>query len=74
MTKRKRFILTSFVLSLGFLGMQLLEDSLRLQLIGILALLTLVMMWWSLREGLRLNMTLVSLFLPVLFTIGIGLF
>lgn len=39
-----------------------------------MGLLTLVLFAWSLREGLGLNMTVLTLVLPFFFTIGVGLF
>lgn len=74
MNKRTRFIVTSFLLSAGFVGMQMLPDNYRLPSIGILSFFTLVLFVWSLREGLGLNMTLLTLILPFFFTVGVGLF
>jgi len=42
--------------------------------IGGLGLLTAILFYWSLREGLGRNMTLLVFVLPTLFTIGVGLF
>ncbi len=42
--------------------------------IGGLSLLTLALFIWSLYEGLGLDLTILSLVLPFLFTIGVGLF
>lgn len=74
MSKRKRFILTSVLLSLGFIGIQFLDNQYRFLAIGGLGLATLLLFIWSLREGLGLNLTLLTLVLPVFFTVGIGLF
>lgn len=74
MTKRQRFIITSILLSLGFVGIQLIEDQYKFVSIGLLSLFTLILFGWSLREGLGLNMTLSALILPFFFTIGVGLF
>ncbi len=74
MSKRKRFLITSAILSLGFTGVQVLEEDYRFVAIAALSLLTLMLFFWSLREGLGLNMTLLALALPFLFTIGVGLF
>lgn len=54
--------------------MQLLEGRIRLIAIGGLSVLTLILFIWSLREGLGKNMTLLSLVLPVFFTLGVGIF
>ena len=74
MSKRKRFVLTSILLSLGFIGVQAIPDNIRIISIGGLALATLVLFWWSIREGLGFNMTLLSLVLPCLYTLGVGFF
>ncbi|MEJ2441669.1 MAG: hypothetical protein P8Y06_01980, partial [Patescibacteria group bacterium] len=83
MTKRRRFLVTSIILSLGFIAIQLIstfkvnlfvENRFRLLTIGGLGLLTLILFSWSLKEGLRKNLTILSLVLPTFFTIGVGLF
>jgi hypothetical protein len=74
MSKRKRFILTSIILSLGFVGVQFLPNQYRFLSIGSLGLLTLLMFWWSLRDGLGLDATLLTLILPFFFTLGVGFF
>jgi hypothetical protein len=74
MTKRRRFIFTSMALSLGFVVVQLLPNNYRFLSIGGLGTLTLILFAWSLREGLGLNMTLLTLILPFFFTLGVGLF
>lgn len=73
-SKRRRFVITSVVLSLGFFGIQFLSDQNRFWLIGGLALLTILLFVWSLWEGLGFNMTLLSLVLPTIFTLGVGIF
>lgn len=74
MSKRKRFIITSLILSLGFVGIQFVEGRYRFFGIGGLSLATIILFYWSLREGLRWNTTLLSLVLPTLYTLGVGLF
>ncbi len=74
MSKRTRFVLTSLVLSFGFLGIQFLKDQNRFWAIGILGLLTLALFLWSIFENLGRNMTLLTLVLPVMFTLGVGFF
>lgn len=74
MTKRRRFLVTSALLSIGFFGMQFIEERFRFISIGILGILTLMLFFWSLKEGLGRNSTLFSLVLPFLFTVGVGLF
>jgi len=74
MTKRKRFVITSIILSLGFVSLQFIEERMRLYSISILGLLTIILYFWSLREGLGKDFTLLSLILPFLFTVSVGLF
>lgn len=74
MSKRKRFIVTSAVLAFGFFGLQFLGDQFRFIGIGLLTLLTIVGFYWSLQEGLGKNMTLLTILLPTLFTLGVGVF
>jgi len=74
MNKRKRFLITSLILSLGFISFQFLENQYRFYAIGFLAILTIILFYWSLREGLKRNMTLLTLVLPTLFTLGVGIF
>jgi hypothetical protein len=74
MSKRKRFVITSVLLSLGFIGIQFIENQFKFMAIGSLGVLTLILFAWSLKEGLGKNMTLLTLVLPVYFTVGVGLF
>jgi len=74
MSKRTRFVITSFILSFGFVGVQFLNDQNRFWAIGILGLLTSALFLWSLFENLKPNMTLLTLVLPVMFTLGVGFF
>lgn len=74
MSKRLRFIISSLLLSGGFVWTQLLDDSYKFIAIGILVLLTALFSVWSFFEGLGKNMTLLSLVLPTLFTLGVGIF
>jgi hypothetical protein len=74
LSKRRRFLITSFILTLGFVGIQFLDNRFKFQAIGGLGLLTVILFIWSLWEGLGRNMTLLSLILPTLFTLGVGVF
>lgn len=73
MSKRQRFVLTSAILSLGFVGIQFLTFY-KIPAIFILAAITIGLFYWSLYEGLGWNATLLTLILPVFFTIGVGTF
>jgi len=75
MSKRKRFVVTSVLLSLGFFVIQFIDiQTYKFIGMGVLCLLTLVLFIWSLREGLGKNLTLLTLILPVSFTASVGLF
>ncbi len=74
MTKRQKFLATSLILSLGFFGITFLGNEDRLVGISALSVASLVIFAWSLSEGLNKNATLLSLILPPLFTLGVGLF
>lgn len=74
MSKRRKFVITSLLLSLGFIGIQFLDDRFRLIAIALLTLLTVVLFAWSLKEGLGKDATLTTLILPAAFTAGVGIF
>ena len=74
MTKRRKFLITSLILSLGFVGMQFLENQYKLSAIFALSLATSILFLWSLWEGLGKNPTLLTLILPAFFTGGVGVF
>lgn len=74
MSKRTRFVITSILLSLGFVGIQFLNNQNRFWAIGILGCLTFALFLWSLFENLGRNMTLLTIVLPVMFTLGVGFF
>lgn len=74
MQKRTKFIISSALLSLGFIGINFLDNQYRYYSIAGLSVATLVLFYWSLREGLGRNATLLTLILPSLFTLGVGLF
>lgn len=74
MTKRSKYVLSSLVLSSGFLFFQTFLNEYRFLGIGALSILTLIFFYWSLREGLGLNATLLTLVLPFMYTLAVGLF
>lgn len=73
-SKRRRFVITSVLLSLGFIGIQFIGNQNRFWSIGLLGLLTFALFLWSLWEGVGRNMTLLTLVLPTIFTLGVGVF
>ena len=74
MTKRRKFVITSFILSLGFIGIQFLDNNFKILGILGLSVVTLGLFIWSLFESLGKDMTLLTLILPIFFTVGVGLF
>lgn len=74
LSKRHKFLITSAILSLGFFGITLLENEQRIAGISGLSLLSIVLFFWTLHEGIGKNATLLTLLLPPLFTLGVGLF
>ncbi len=74
LTKRRKFILSSFLLTAGLTAVQLGLTTHRYEAIFFLSLLTIPLTLWSLREALRGPIWLVSWILPLSFTAGVGLF
>lgn len=74
LTKRKKFVISSVILSLGFVVILFLPETYRFIYIGLLGLLSLIFFYWSLKEGLGRNATLLTLILPFYFTCSVGLF
>lgn len=74
MTKRRKFIVTSVVLALGFVGIQLLPETYRFLSIGSLGIITMILFLWCLWEGIGKDATVLTLVLPLFFTISVGLF
>lgn len=73
-SKRAKFIFSSVILSIGFIGINFLDETLRFWAIGALSIFTLILFFFSLKEGIRRDATLLTLILPVMFTLGIGFF
>lgn len=74
MTKRRKFLIVSFVLSLGFVGLQFLDNQYKIDAIFVLSFVTSILFLWSLWEGIGKNSTLLTLILPAFFTAGVGVF
>lgn len=74
MTKRRKFLIASFVLSLGFVGLQFLDNQYKIYAIFVLSFVTSILFLWSLWEGIGKNSTLLTLILPAFFTAGVGVF
>lgn len=74
MTKRQKFVLTSLVLAGGFFTIQVSDFLFRYEAIVVIILASFLLSLWALRESLRIDATLLTLILPVLFTAGVGFF
>ncbi|MBI4059311.1 hypothetical protein HY404_03680 [Candidatus Microgenomates bacterium] len=74
MSKRRKFLLTSGILSSAFLFIQLSNFLFRYEAILVVIGVSLILSFWALRDSLRFNATVLTLVLPVLFTAGVGLF
>ncbi|HUW24076.1 MAG TPA: hypothetical protein VMW04_00440 [Patescibacteria group bacterium] len=74
LTKRRKFIFSSLLLTLGFILIQLVGFTNRYEAIFLLSLLTIPLTLWSLEEALHGPIWLVSWILPMFFTAGVGLF
>jgi hypothetical protein len=72
--KRQKFILSSVVLSIGLMFVQLAVFEWRYLAITLLSLLAAGFTLWSLREALGGIRYLTAIILPALFTAGVGLF
>ncbi len=73
-SKRIRFILSSLLLSLGFVFIQFIEGPSKFLAISVLVLVTGLLSIWSYYEGLGKNMTWLSIILPMMYTLGVGIF
>lgn len=73
-SKRQKFVVSAFLLSLGLLGIEISDISWRYQAIGLLIGLTYLLSAWSLIEGLSGIEWFTVLILPTLFTAGVGFF
>lgn len=74
LTKRRKFILSSVILSAGMLLLQSGFFPDRYLAIGILCLMSVPLTLWSLKEALKGSIWLMSWVLPLLFTVGVGFF
>lgn len=74
MTKNKKIIISSFIVAIGFLATQFFQGGDKYIAISILGIVVAMAMYWSLREGIKLNATILTFILPVYFSIGSGLF
>ncbi|OGY18308.1 MAG: hypothetical protein A2900_04545 [Candidatus Chisholmbacteria bacterium RIFCSPLOWO2_01_FULL_50_28] len=74
MSKRKRFVLVSLLLTLGLFGIQFIRVDYRYQAILLLGGLAYVFCGWALSEDLHKIEWLTALTLPVIYPVSVGLF
>lgn len=78
MTKRQKFVGTSILLAVFFLILHFLSISASFtvgyEIIAGSTVAALILSMWALRDGLKLNATVLTLVLPGLFTLGTSLF
>jgi hypothetical protein len=74
MTKRRKVVISSALLTLGLAGVILLRNEWRIYGIILTSLASIPLYYWSLSDVLQRNATLLTLVLPPLFTLGAGLF
>lgn len=73
-SKRVRYLISSIILLFGFVGIQFLDERYKFIAIALLVIITGIFSIWSFYEGLDKDMTLTSIILPMLFTLGVGIF
>lgn len=73
MNKRTKFVITSLLLTFGFAAINYINNY-RFWGIAGLTIFTTILFYWSLKDGLGKNATLLTLVLPSLFTLTVGLF
>ena len=74
MSKRKKFIISAGILSGAFLVVLLTNFLFRNEAIILIAIASLAICSWALRDTLGKNLTLLTLILPFMFTAGVGFF
>ena len=74
MSKRQRFIITSVILTFGFGIVNFYEAFSRFWEIAFLGVLTVGLFTFSLKEALKKDARLLTLVLPALYTVGVGIF
>lgn len=74
MSKRKKFVFVSFILSLGLLTIQFVNVDYRYEMIALLGIFSFILSAWSLIEDLQGVEWLTVMILPVLYPVSVGLF
>ncbi len=74
LTKRQKIIIASGLVTFGLLSTQLVNFNLRFKFLAGLALLTYLVSFWALREGLNWTKAVVLMILPTFFTLAVASF
>lgn len=74
MTKRKKFLIVSGLLSLSFLFIYLADISYNFLIVSLVAIFSVSLSFWALKDSLRIGTSLLVLVLPLFFTLGSSLF
>jgi len=74
MSKRKKFVLVSFLLTLGLIGLQFIPLDRRYEAIIFFSFVSVLLSIWALVSDLRGISWLTSMILPALYPISVGLF
>ena len=73
--KRKRFVLSTLILSITLFSIQFITVQLyKFVGIGLLGLFCFLLFWWSLREGLKNKITFLVMILPIYYSVSAALF
>ncbi len=74
LNKREKIIVTSGLITIGLLSTQLVNFDLRFRFIAGLGVLSYLLSFWALREGLNRTKAVVVLILPTFFTLAVASF
>lgn len=74
LTKRQKIVITSGLLTIGLLSTQLVNFDLRFRFITGLSVLSYILSFWALREGLNRTKAVVLMILPTFFTLAVASF
>lgn len=72
--KRQKIVISSVLLTIGLLSTQLVNFDLRFRFLGGLTVLTYILSFWSLKEGINITKAFILMILPTLFTLGVASF
>ena len=74
LSKRQKIIITAFLLTIGLLSTQLVNFNLRFKFMAGLGVLSYVLSFWALWEGINKTKAFVLMILPTFFTIAVASF